>query len=186
MDMPRCVWAGGEPMRSYHDNEWGVPLHDDRRLFEFLVLEGAQAGLSFATILRRREGYRTAFAGFDPVRVAGFGAGDEARLLGDVGIIRNRLKIRSAINNASRFLEVQEEFGSFDRYLWGYVDGRQVNNRFTEHTELPDRTPVSARMSADLRRRGFTFVGPVICYALMQAVGMVNDHTLGCFRNPRW
>ena len=177
----RCGWAADEPSRSYHDTEWGRPEHDDRRLFEFLVLEGAQAGLSWVTILRRREGYRRAFSGFDPAAVAGYSRADVARLLSDGSIIRNRLKIESAINNARRFLAVQGEFGSFDAYLWGFVGGRPIINRFRRHSDLPAHTGLSARLSRDLRARGFTFVGPTICYALMQAVGMVNDHTAGCF-----
>ena len=180
--MGRCEWAKGEPNISYHDSVWGVPEHDDRRLFEFLVLEGAQAGLSWTTILKRRGAYRRAFSGFDPAAVAGYGPGDRARLLADPGIIRNRMKVDSAINNARRFLEVQGEFGSFDRYLWGFVGHKQIKNRFRRHSEIPATSPVSEEMSRDLRGRGFTFVGPVICYALMQAVGMVNDHTAGCFR----
>lgn len=166
----------------YHDEEWGVPQHGERRLFEFLVLEGAQAGLSWRTILERREGYRAAFDGFDPEKVAGYGARDEARLLSDTRIVRNRAKVRSAINNAARFLEVRSEFGSFDRYLWR---GRKpVVNRFGSEEEVPASTPASEKLSSDLRRRGFTFVGPVVCYSLMQAVGMVNDHVTGCFRHP--
>ena len=178
----RCEWAGDGPVRAYHDREWGTPEHDDRRLFEFLVLEGAQAGLSWSTILNRRDGYRRAFSGFDPARVSRYTAKDVGRLLGDTGIIRNRRKIGSAINNAKRFLEVQGEFGSFDLYLWGFVGRRQIRNRFKGHAEIPASSPISERLSRDLKKRGFTFVGPVICYALMQAVGMVNDHTKGCFR----
>lgn len=178
----RCAWARAPSEVSYHDLEWGVPQHDERRLFEFLVLEGAQAGLSWRTILERREGYRAAFGGFDPRTVAGYGARDEARLLADGRIVRNRAKVRSALNNAARFLEVQEEFGSFDEYLWR---GRAPRvNRFGDASQVPASTPDSERLSADLRRRGFTFVGPVICYSLMQAVGVVNDHVTGCFRHP--
>ncbi len=180
----RCPWGASDPLYvPYHDEEWGVPLHDDRRLFEMLVLEGAQAGLSWLTILRRREGYRRAFDCFDPQAVARYGARDVERLLADAGIIRNRLKIDSAINNARAFLAVQKEFGSFDRYVWDFVDGRPTRNAWTTLDEVPAQTPVSNAMSRDLRKRGFTFVGPTICYAHMQATGMVNDHLVGCFRH---
>ena len=180
----RCPWATSDPLYvAYHDEEWGVPLHDDRRLFEMLVLEGAQAGLSWLTILRRREGYRRAFDRFDPQKVARYGPPDVERLLTDGGIIRNRLKIESAINNASAFLAVREEFGSFDSYIWRFVDGRPIQNAWTRLDEVPAQTPVSNAMSKDLRKRGFTFVGPTICYAHMQATGMVNDHLIGCFRH---
>ena len=180
----RCPWATSDPLYvPYHDEEWGVPLHDDRRLFEMLVLEGAQAGLSWLTILRRREGYRRAFDRFDPQAVASYGPRDVERLLGDGGIIRNRLKIDSAINNARAFLAVQEEFGSFDSYVWRLVDGRPLQNTWTKLEEVPAQTAVSNVMSKDLRKRGFTFVGPTICYAHMQATGMVNDHLIGCFRH---
>ena len=165
---------------AYHDAEWGVPVFDDRKLFEFLVLEGAQAGLSWITILKRRKGYRRAFRGFDPEAVARFGKRDVARLLGDPGIIRNRLKVLSAVSNAAAFLEVREAFGSFSRYQWGFVDGRPLQPRRVR--KLPARTPLSDRFSADLKRRGFSFVGSTIVYAHMQAVGMVNDHVRGCFR----
>ena len=178
----RCKWARSPSEVAYHDEEWGVPQHDDRRLFEFLVLEGAQAGLSWRTILERREGYRRAFGGFDPRAVSGYGARDEARLMSDARIVRNRAKVRSAINNAARLLEVQSEFGSFDEYLWRGRD--PTVNRFSDESEVPASTPASEELSADLRRRGFTFVGPVICYSLMQAVGVVNDHVTGCFRHP--
>ena len=177
----RCRWARGQPYVAYHDEEWGRPQHDDRALFEFLVLEGAQAGLSWITILKRREGYRRAFSGFDASRVSRYTRRDVARLLGDRSIVRNRLKITSAINNAGRFLEVQREFGSFDSYLWGFVGHRQVRNRFRRDSDVPASTPVSETLSRDLRGRGFSFVGPTICYALMQATGMVNDHTSECF-----
>ncbi len=177
----RCEWAREEPMISYHDSEWGVPEHDDRRLLEFLILEGAQAGLSWMTILKRREGYRRAFSNFDPSKVSRYGQREAERLAGDPSIIRNRLKIASAINNARRFLRVQEEFGSFDRYVWGFVNHRPLKNRFRRASDLPASTPLSGRLSADLRGRGFTFVGPTICYAFMQATGMVNDHTTDCF-----
>lgn len=183
--MGRCAWARSDLEIKYHDEEWGRPEHDDCRLFEFLVLEGAQAGLSWRTILERREGYRRAFANFDAARVAGYGARDVERLLGDRSIIRNRLKVRSAINNAARFLEVQKEYGTFDGYLWGFVDHKPVINRFRSPSEVPAHTEASTAMSRDMRSRGFTFVGPAICYALMQAVGMVNDHTRGCFMHQR-
>ena len=180
----RCPWATSDPLYvPYHDEEWGVPLHDDRRLFEMLVLEGAQAGLSWLTILRRREGYRRAFDRFDPQKVARYGPPDVERLLADGGIIRNRLKIESAINNARAFLAVREELGSFDSYIWRFVDGRPIQNTWTTLEEVPAQTPVSNTMSKDLRKRGFTFVGPTICYAHMQATGMVNDHLIGCFRH---
>jgi len=160
-----------------------VPLHDDRKLFEFLVLEGFQAGLSWNTILRKRENFRKAFHGFDMKKVAGYGEKDIARLLADAGIIRNQLKVRAAVANARRFLEVQKEFGTFDRYIWGFVDGKPIRNRFRTLAELPARTPLSDRISADLKARGFRFVGSTIVYAHMQATGMVNDHITGCFRN---
>jgi DNA-3-methyladenine glycosylase I len=179
----RCWGDGDALLAAYHDLEWGVPLHDDGKLFEFLVLEGMQAGLSWNTILRKRENFRKAFHGFDAERVARYGEKDLARLLADAGIIRNRLKILSAIGNARRFLEVRKEFGSFDRYIWGFVDGRPVRNRFRSLSELPARTPLSDRISADLKARGFRFVGSTIVYAHMQATGMVNDHITSCFRH---
>ena len=180
----RCAWCGTEPFYvAYHDSEWGVPLHDDRALFEFLVLEGAQAGLSWSTILKKREGYRRAFAGFDPARVARFGARDVRRLLGDAGIVRNRLKVESAVSNARAFLAVQDEFGSFDAYQWRFVDGRPVQSRRRSLRDIPARTPLSDAFSGDLRARGFRFVGSTIVYAHMQAVGMVNDHLVSCFRH---
>jgi DNA-3-methyladenine glycosylase I len=166
----------------YHDQEWGVPLHDDRRLFEMLTLEGAQAGLSWLTILRKREGYRTAFAGFDPQVVAGYGEQDVARLLGDPGIVRNRLKVTSTVSNARAVLEVQARYGSLDAFLWGFVDGRPVRNSWRTLAEIPASTPLSDTMSRELKRHGFRFVGSTICYAHMQATGMVNDHLTGCFR----
>ncbi|MBN1771398.1 MAG: DNA-3-methyladenine glycosylase I [Deltaproteobacteria bacterium] len=179
----RCPWCGTEPFYvRYHDEEWGVPLHDDRTLFEFLVLEGAQAGLSWATILRKRPAYRRAFDRFDPRKVARYGARDVRRLLGDAGIVRNRLKLESAITNARAFLRVQEEFGSFDAYIWRFVDGRPIRNRWRTPAELPARTPLSDAVSKDLRQRGFRFVGSTIVYAHLQATGMVNDHLVGCFR----
>jgi DNA-3-methyladenine glycosylase I len=180
----RCAWSGTDPLYvSYHDEEWGVPVKDDRRLFEFLVLEGAQAGLSWVTILRKRDAYRKAFNGFDPEKVARYGARDVKRLLGDEGIVRNRLKIESAIKNARAFLEVQEEHGSFSAYQWGFVDGRPLVNRFRSMKEIPARSTISDALSKDLKSRGFSFVGSTIVYAHMQAVGMVNDHVLDCFRH---
>ena len=181
----RCSWAGGaSPLYlAYHDEEWGVPVHDDRTLFEFLILEGAQAGLSWETILKKRENYRKAFRGFDPAKVARFGAKDVQRLLADAGIVRNRLKIDAFINNAQRLLEVQKEHGAFDQYIWQFT-GRKTLRRPGVLTleEMPARTAESEAMSRDLARRGFKFVGPTICYAFMQAVGMVNDHVVDCFR----
>jgi DNA-3-methyladenine glycosylase I len=179
----RCQWAGTDPLYvAYHDLEWGVPVHDDRLLFEFLVLEGAQAGLSWITILRKRESYRKAFEGFDPEKVARYGEEKVAELLANPGIIRNRLKVRAAIQNAQAFLRVQEEFGSFDTYIWQFVDGKPRKNAWQSMAEIPAQTPESTAMSKDLVRRGFRFVGPTICYAHMQATGMVNDHTIDCFR----
>lgn len=183
-DVIRCGWCGTDPLYvRYHDEEWGVPLHDDARLFEMLVLEGAQAGLSWITILRKREAYRRAFAGFVPSRVARFTPARVARLLGNPGIVRNRLKVASAVTNARAFLAVQREFGSFDAYLWGFINGHPVTNRFAAMREIPPRTPLSDRLSEDLRRRGFSFVGSTILYAFMQATGMVNDHLTTCFRH---
>ena len=179
----RCPWPTTPLYVAYHDTEWGVPLHDEHRLFEFLVLEGAQAGLSWLTILNKRENYRRAFDGFDPEKVARYGARKIAALLADPGIVRNRLKIHSAVGNARAFLAVQEEFGSFDRYLWRFVDGRPVQNAWRRLKEIPPRTPVSDAMSEDLRRRGFNFVGSTICYSHMQATGMVNDHLVTCPRH---
>ena len=180
----RCEWAAGadELMRAYHDEEWGVPSHDDRHLFEMLTLEGAQAGLSWSTILRKREGYQRAFARFDPAVVAGFGTKDVERLLDDPGIVRNRLKVESTVNNAARVLDVQEELGSLDAYLWEFVDGEPIVNRPRTLAELPSETELSKAISTDLKRRGFRFVGPTGIYAFMQTVGMVDDHTVGCFR----
>jgi DNA-3-methyladenine glycosylase I len=169
-------------MLRYHDEEWGVPVHDDRKLFEFLILEGAQAGLSWSTILGRREGYRRAFAGFDPEKVAVFTRRDQEQLLSDAGIIRNRLKIRAAIDNAGAFLEIQREFGSFDAWIWEWVGGQPRKNAFRSLGEIPAETDTSRALSKELKRRGFRFVGPTIVYAFMQAVGMVNDHTVDCFR----
>ena len=167
-------------MIAYHDDEWGRPVHDDRKLFEFLILEGAQAGLSWSTILNRREGYRKAFAGFDPNRVAKFGAKDIARLIKDERIIRNRLKIESTVGNAKAFLEVKKEFGSFDKYVWGFVGGKPIVNRFEKMGQVPAKTKESDALSKDLKKRRFKFVGSTICYAFMQGVGMVNDHLVAC------
>lgn len=179
----RCGWAGNDPLyQGYHDQEWGVPVHDDRQLFEFLTLEGAQAGLSWITILRKREFYRAAFAGFDPEVVARFDETKVAELLGNPGIVRNRLKVASSITNAQAFLKVQEEFGSFDTYLWRFVDGVPLQNAWQSLKDVPASTPISDALSRDLKKRGFRFVGSTICYALMPAVGMVNDHTADCFR----
>ncbi len=179
---PRCGWARNELAIHYHDEEWGVPLHDDRLWFEALVLDGAQAGLSWDTILRKRENYRKAFRGFEPAKVAKFGARDVARLLADEGIVRNRLKIGSAISNAKAFIAVQKEFGSFDVYIWQLVGGSPRANSWREIKQVPARTAESDAMSKDLIKRGFKFVGSTICYALMQATGLVNDHLVDCFR----
>ncbi|MGV8027050.1 MAG: DNA-3-methyladenine glycosylase I [Anaerolineaceae bacterium] len=178
----RCQWAQDAQFHQYHDMEWGVPVHDDRKHFEFLVLEGAQAGLSWATILKRRQGYREAFANFDPEKVAKFTDEDFARLIQDSDIIRNKLKICSTINNAKRFLEVQKEFGSFDIYVWQFVGKRPIINRWEQMKQIPSATQESEALSKDLKKRGFTFIGPTIMYAHMQAVGMVNDHEVSCFR----
>ena len=179
----RCAWAGSDPLHvAYHDREWGAPVHDDRTLFEFLILEGAQAGLSWSTILKKRDAYRAAFDGFDPARVAAYDDAKIAALLADPGIVRNRLKIHAAVRNAKAFLAVQAEFGSFDAYIWGFVAGRPRQNAWRTMAELPAETAESRAMSKDLQRRGFTFVGPTICYAFMQAVGLVNDHVAECFR----
>ena len=181
--MKRCEWANkGELEQSYHDTEWGVAIHDDRSLFEFLILEGAQAGLSWSTILRKREGYRKAFDNFDVRKVARYSEKDASRLLVNPEIIRNRLKINAAITNARAFLLVQEHFGSFDRYIWQFVKGNPIQNSWEMMTDIPCSTPESEAMSKDLKKRGFKFVGATICYAFMQAVGMVNDHVVGCFR----
>jgi len=179
----RCPWAGDDPLYvAYHDEQWGAGLHDDRGLLEMLILEGAQAGLSWITILRKREAYRRAFAGWDAERIARFGQRDFERLMADAGIVRNRLKIGAAIENAKAFLQVREEFGSFDRYIWGFVGGKPIQTRRRTMADLPARSAESDAMSRDLKRRGFRFVGPTICYAFMQAVGMVNDHLVSCFR----
>ncbi|MEA3221258.1 DNA-3-methyladenine glycosylase I [Immundisolibacter sp.] len=179
----RCPWARRALDIAYHDSEWGVPQHDDRRLFEFLILEGAQAGLSWSTILNKRPAYRAAYCDFDVARVAAFDDADRARLLADAGIVRNRLKIDASIGNARAFLAVQAEFGSFDRYLWQRVDGRAIHNVWHEMSAVPARTALSDALSADLKRRGFKFVGSTICYAYLQAIGVVNDHLQSC---PRW
>jgi DNA-3-methyladenine glycosylase I len=179
----RCTWAGNiDPLAAYHDEEWGVPVHDDLRLFEFLILEGAQAGLSWTTILKKRLAYRVAFSHFDPQRVARFKEERIASLLENTGIVRNRLKIRAAVQNAQAFLAVQKEFGSFDTYIWQFVGHRPLQNRWKQTKDVPARTPQSDAMSKDLMKRGFTFVGSTICYAFMQATGMVNDHLVSCFR----
>jgi DNA-3-methyladenine glycosylase I len=181
-DKPRCSWATTPAMISYHDEEWGVPQHDDRVLFEFLLLEGAQAGLSWATILGRRNGYRRAFSRFNPATIARYDARKMTALMGDPGIIRNRLKIESSVANARAFLLVQKEFGSFDGYIWQFVGGKPCQNSCISMKDVPAETAESRAMSKDLKRRGFTFVGPTVCYAFMQAVGMVNDHLVSCFR----
>jgi DNA-3-methyladenine glycosylase I len=182
----RCRWApADDPLyTAYHDKEWGVPLHDDRLLFEFLILEGAQAGLSWSTILHKRQNYRKAFARFDPMKVAAFTRKDVARLMKDAGIVRNRLKIESAISNAKVFLEVKKEFKTFDRYIWSFVGGKPKKNAW-KTGQVPDRTAESDAMSKDLKKRGFRFVGSTICYAFMQATGMVDDHSTTCFRHKR-
>ena len=177
----RCAWAGSGLMREYHDQEWGRPVHDDRLLFEFLILEGAQAGLSWSTILNKRAAYRAAFDGFEPQMVAGYGEEKLAALLQNAGIVRNRGKISSAVGNARAFLAVQAEFGSFDRYIWGFTAGKSIVNQFASLGSIPAQTEISRAMSKDLGKRGFRFIGPTICYAFMQATGMVNDHTLDCF-----
>ncbi len=180
----RCGWANPQDKYyvEYHDKEWGVPVHDDRKLFEMLVLEGAQAGLSWRTILLKREGYRKAFAGFDPKKVAAFDRRKINRLLEDPSIVRNRLKVESAVANAKAILEVQKEFGSFDAFIWSFVSGRPIRNQWTKLSQIPAATPEAKAMSASLIKRGFRFVGPTICYSFMQAVGMVNDHTVDCYR----
>jgi DNA-3-methyladenine glycosylase I len=181
--MPRCSWATIEPNITYHDQEWGVPVHDDRKLFEFLILEGAQAGLSWTTILKKRSNYRKAFDRFQARKIAQYGARDVARLLADAGIVRNRLKIAATIRNAKAFLAVKEEFGSFDAYLWSFVGGKPKQNRWRRMSQVPAQTAESDAMSGDLSKRGFKFVGSTICYALMQATGIVNDHLVTCPRH---
>jgi DNA-3-methyladenine glycosylase I len=185
IEKPRCDWGprGGELMVTYHDQEWGVPVHDDRKQFEFLTLESAQAGLSWLVVLRKRDAYRRAFADFDPEKVARFAKKRIEKLLADPGIIRNRLKIAAAINNARRFLDVQEEFGTFDKYIWSFVGGRPIQNRLENMKQLPATSKESDALSKDLKQRGFKFVGSTIVYAHMQAVGMVNDHLVTCFRH---
>jgi DNA-3-methyladenine glycosylase I len=180
----RCAWCAAEPLYvRYHDGEWGVPVHNDRKLFEMLLLEGAQAGLSWSTILKKRTRYRKAFDGFDPTKIACYGAKDVRRLLADEGIVRNRLKILAAIKNARAFLQVRRELGTFDRYIWSFVRGSPVQNSWQTLKEIPPQSPVSDAMSKDLKNRGFSFVGSTICYAFMQAVGMVNDHLISCYRH---
>jgi DNA-3-methyladenine glycosylase I len=181
--MTRCDWAKTPIYETYHDTEWGVPVHDDRLLFEFLILEGAQAGLSWITILKKRDAYRRAFHNFDAEKVAAYTAGDTARLLADAGIVRNRLKVASAVENAKAFLRVQAEFGSFDKYIWRFVDGMPIQNQRRSLKDVPAATPMSDAISNDLKQRGFKFVGTTICYAHMQATGMVNDHLIDCFRH---
>jgi DNA-3-methyladenine glycosylase I len=179
----RCTWPGSEPlMLAYHDEEWGTPLHDDRLLFEFLILEGAQAGLSWRTILNKRENYRRAFDRFDAKKIARYDARKKKQLLADAGIVRNRLKIESTIDNARAFLDVQDEFGNFDAYIWRFVEGKPIRNEWRALKEIPARTKESDAMNKDLKKRGFRFVGSTICYAFMQATGMVNDHVVDCFR----
>ncbi len=179
----RCQWAGPDPIYiKYHDTEWGVPVHDDRRLFEFLILEGAQAGLSWLTILKKRPNYTIAFDNFDPHRVAAYNTRKVEELISNAGIIRNRLKIEAALQNARSFLAVQQEFGSFDKYIWQFVGGKTLKNNWNTVAEIPAQTATSVAMSSDLKKRSFKFVGPTICYAFMQATGLVNDHTVDCFR----
>ena len=185
MNKPRCAWAGNDPLyRTYHDEEWGVPLHADRALFEFLILEGAQAGLSWITILKKRAAYRLAFDDFDATRIACYGTDKIESLLQDAGIVRNRLKVQAAVTNAQKFLAVQEEFGSFDAFIWRFVDGMPRQNHWHSLAQVPAKTAESDAMSRELARRGFKFAGSTICYAYMQATGMVNDHTMDCYRYP--
>ncbi len=185
MDKKRCWWPGDDPLYiAYHDKEWGVPVHDDRKLFEFLILEGAQAGLSWITVLRKRENYRKAFDRFDPKKIAKYDARKVAQLLKNEGIIRNRLKVKGTVQSAKAFLAVQKEFGSFDRYIWSFVGGKTLVNPRKGKGAIPASTPESDAMSKDLKKRGFTFVGSTICYAFMQACGLVNDHTQDCFKAP--
>jgi len=183
-DRPRCPWGTGDPLNlAYHDTEWGVPIHDDRRLFELLSLEGAQAGLAWITILRKRDGYRRAFEGWDPEGIASYGAEDEARLLADPGIVRNRAKVRSVIGNAKAYLAMADSPGAFDRYLWSFVGGAPTVNRWTALSGVPAETDSSQALSRDLKKHGFSFVGPTIVYAFMQSAGLVNDHLVSCFRH---
>lgn len=181
----RCQWARDEPNITYHDEEWGIPQHNDQKLFEFLILEGAQAGLSWITILKRREGYRMAFSNFDAKKVSKYTQKHVEKLLQNESIIRNTLKVNSAINNAKQFLKVQKEFGTFDKYLWEFVNYTPIHNKFKNQSQLPVSTEISEKLSKDLKKRGFNFVGPTICYALMQAIGMVNDHTSECFLHEK-
>ena len=178
----RCEWAQNEPNLTYHDKEWGVPEHDDQKLFEFLILEGAQAGLSWSTILNRRDGYRIAFSDFNVVKISKYNQNHIEKLVKNKAIIRNKLKITSVINNAKKFIEIQKQFGSFDEYVWSFVNHKTIKNKFKQHSDLPSYTTISETLSYELKKRGFTFVGPTICYALMQAVGMVNDHVVNCFK----
>jgi DNA-3-methyladenine glycosylase I len=181
---PRCAWGTSDPLYlAYHDTEWGVPIHDDRRLFELLNLEGAQAGLAWITILRKCDGYRRAFDGWDPERIASYGADDEARLLADSGIVRNRAKVRAVIGNARAYLSMADAPGAFDRYLWSFVHGTPIQNRWRASSEVPAETDASRALSRDLRKRGFSFIGPTIVYAFMQSAGLVNDHLVDCFRH---
>lgn len=184
MNHPRCTWAGKDPvMIQYHDHEWGVPVHDDRQLFEFLILEGAQAGLNWSTILHKRPAYKELFDNFDPHRVAEYTDSKIAKLISNPNIVRNRLKINSAVTNAKAFLAIQNTFGSFDRFIWSFVDGMTIQNQYARESQVPSQTQISRNMSMTLKKRGFKFVGPTICYAFMQATGMVNDHTTDCFRH---
>jgi len=183
--MKRCEWAKDELNIEYHDKEWGRPVHDDKKLFEMIILEGAQAGLSWSTILKRRKTYRKAFCDFDPIKVSKFTQKDINRLLKDEGIIRNKLKINSAINNAKQFLKIQKEFSSFDKYIWSFVNNKPIKNKYKKLSDLPATTSLSDKISKDLKNRGFNFVGSTICYAFMQAVGMVNDHTTNCFKSQK-
>lgn len=183
--MNRCGWAKDALMIEYHDKEWGIPVHDDRKLFEMLILEGAQAGLTWLTILKRRENYRKAFDNFIPHKVSKYDAKDISQLLENAGIIRNKLKIKSAINNAKRFLEIQEEFGSFDKYLWGFVDYKPIINNYKNLANIPPSTQLSDKLSKDLKNHGFSFVGSTICYAFLQSVGVVNDHLIDCFTRKK-
>lgn len=183
LPVSKCAWASSDPLyQKYHDEEWGVPVHDDRKLFEMLILEGAQAGLSWITILRKRENYRKAFNNFDAKKIAKYDSKKVKELLQNEGIVRNKLKIAAAIQNAKCFLEIQKEFGSFDKYIWQFVNGKQITNKWKSLKEIPAKTKESDAMGKDLKKRGFKFVGSTICYAFMQAVGMVNDHTVDCFR----
>jgi DNA-3-methyladenine glycosylase I len=182
--MKRCGWVPDDELyQDYHDKEWGVPVYDDNRLFEMLTLEGAQAGLSWSTILKKREGYMATFSGFDPEKVARYSKKKVEKLLSDSGIVRNRLKIESTINNAKAVMKIQREFGSFSSYLWGLIGGKPIHNKFRHYMDIPPETPESKHMSGELKKRGFRFVGPTVCYAFMQAVGMVNDQETGCFRH---